>query len=76
MLSITPCPPLFVFLRYVDCDYIARARDYSEARYVNALGQVATAEDLVFDYGTYVTHVIVLWYLKFGAISHICRTYG
>jgi len=37
--------------RYIDCEYVARAHAYSEARHRNGLGLVATHEDFAFDYG-------------------------
>lgn len=37
--------------RYVDCDYVARARTFAETKSLNGLGELATPEDIAFDYG-------------------------
>eukprot|EP01032_Pedospumella_encystans_P013671 gene13671-15724_t len=37
--------------RYVDCDYVARARTFAENKSLNGLGELATPEDIAFDYG-------------------------
>eukprot|EP01032_Pedospumella_encystans_P013817 gene13817-15889_t len=37
--------------RYVDCDYVARSRTFAETKSVNGLGELATPEDIAFDYG-------------------------